>query len=178
MIAGLCVLFQRNVVFAQITNYVHFTPSIVRCLYFEGAPPADFPLMLYAPAEARKYLWVTPLIILQHLLLPVLVVAIPGMLLIRPRKPRPPWQDLFRQPGFVACLSIVAVYLIEIDLSWMGIEIPRLLSSPGVIVALSWTVLLVTRRWRNERGWIDRLGRGAGIGWILVTVFGLIMNTL
>lgn len=39
--------------------------------------------------------------------------------------------------------------------------------SPGVVVAASWMLALIGRRWRAESTWVDRLGRALGIGWIV-----------
>jgi hypothetical protein len=44
----------------------------------------------------------------------------------------------------------------------------------GLAVAVAWTVLAVSGRWRPERSWIDRLGRGLGAIWILITALTLV----
>jgi hypothetical protein len=36
----------------------------------------------------------------------------------------------------------------------------------GWAVAASWLTLIMNRRWRPERDWIDRAGRVVGIAWI------------
>ena len=37
----------------------------------------------------------------------------------------------------------------------------------GWSVLISWTSLLAGRRWRAEATWVDRLGRAAGLCWIV-----------
>jgi hypothetical protein len=36
-------------------------------------------------------------------------------------------------------------------------------------VALAWALLAITRRWKSEASWIDRLGRMLGVLWIGMT---------
>lgn len=108
--------------------------------------------------------------------------------LMRLRHPRPRRRRLMRQPGWIACFSggiagLVAhgidrfneladqllrrylttqspmIYLIETDL-------PTYLA--GTAVLISWLILALGGRWRGEPTWIDRVGRIAGIGWLVL----------
>jgi hypothetical protein len=40
----------------------------------------------------------------------------------------------------------------------------------GATVAAVWLVLATSGRWRPEKSWIDRLGRGLGVTWIVISV--------
>lgn len=110
-----------------------------------------------------------------------------AFLVVRLRRPRPRLLWLVRQPGTAACLAI-AVSLTVSALSWtlygMGhdqgwIRTPeytgrfwRMSHDPlGVSVLAAWLGLAISRRWRPEPGWIDRLGWGIGLFWILTILF-------
>ncbi len=172
LIAALCVCFQGNVVFARIAGYVRMVPGLVRYIYFDGPTPPDF---LFLPAsKLRWYLWLTPFTILRESLVPLLVCVTPAALLFRLRRPRPAWGRILRQPGAIACLSVLAATLLVVDLTWLGVSIPTRFINMGGVVTASWFVLLVTRRWRSEPGWVDRLGRAVGVGWIVLAGIDLI----
>ena len=48
----------------------------------------------------------------------------------------------------------------------------------GFALLVSWMTLLIGRRWRPERQWIDRLGRAMGYIWILAALAVLISQTM
>ncbi len=52
-------------------------------------------------------------------------------------------------------------------------------TSIGFAVIASWVALALARRWRSERGWIDRAGRAVGLLWIVLLFlrFHLRMNS-
>ena len=92
----------------------------------------------------------------------------PIFLILRLRRPRPPWRALILQPGVVAAVAMVFggfwVY------GWMQIVAPDRLDSftgpwivDGATVTAAWVVLALSRRWNSEPGWIDRLGRILGV---------------
>jgi hypothetical protein len=87
--------------------------------------------------------------------------------MFRLRRPRPQWQDLIRQSGFAACLAVLVGTLLIVDLSRVArIEVPY----AGILAStllLIWPVLGLPP-FRQEASWIDRLGRAAGWGWIVV----------
>ncbi len=102
-----------------------------------------------------------------------------ALIALRLRRPRPPWRILARQPGFLAaCMA---------GLAFAGLLLPLLggillgvapsdrvqvlaAASFGLAAAAmlsgAWLTLIVTRRWRAERSWPDRLGRALGAYWI------------
>ena len=113
-----------------------------------------------------------------------LAVLSPTMLLIRRRRPRPRGSRLWRQPGAVACLAATATVVIEL-VCWIAAATAERrgfteffaaltyswrLPPAGAAVAGAWLGLLLTRRWRPERGTIDRGGRLIGVGWMLAFV--------
>ena len=167
LLAVMC-MWCRGTPYAQIAMYAANLPSVMSYAYFEGPLPSLFPT---GPLlAAREYVWWTPLDILMRVGLPLIAFGTPTVLLMRLRRPRPAWRELFRQPGFVACLSVLSALLIVVDLSWLGMLIPDWLSL-GHAVTASWALLIVSRRWRSEAGWIDRLGRAIGVAWIVWASF-------
>lgn len=108
---------------------------------------------------------------------------------IRLVRPRPGRDDLWRQPGFVACLSFavaLAIILIQIVLSDVTLYLRRpqfslrslfdeelsntiywLPNGAMMTIVATWTVLACGGRWKAERGWIDRVGCMLGVFWIV-----------
>jgi hypothetical protein len=104
---------------------------------------------------------------------------------LRLRQPRP--RRLGRQPGTVACCAValaLVFILAEQASSWLRpvpgpamaephyrtinlvFNLLRLdLYSPAV--AGAWLALALSGRWRPERDWLDRAGRGLGVRWIV-----------
>ncbi len=107
---------------------------------------------------------------LNIVLLNFLFFLLPAFLIVRLRRPRPALCSLIYQPGFVACALPVFIVLATLPLALIpssgrageviGIAVQILLV---VTVPLAWVLLIVTRRWSAERGWIDRLGRILGV---------------
>lgn len=121
---------------------------------------------------------------------PSFVAATVALVLIRLRRPRPSLRRLCRQPGFCALGAVTALLLlgsllglsalVVIALQGNGMEDDALRwflgaltsSHMGMIVAAVWFVQGVSRRWRPERGWIDRSGRLLGFCWIVSLLVG------
>jgi hypothetical protein len=107
------------------------------------------------------------------------------VLVFRLRRPRPTIRRVFCQPGAVACFTAVAfgfiydvqyILLMAVDADrrmektfsgwvWWIIETPG--SEFAWIVPITWVLMLLSRRWRPELGWIDRSGFLVGWGWII-----------
>jgi hypothetical protein len=107
---------------------------------------------------------------------PVMLVETIGFIVIRLRPPRPPLRRLMAQPGMVSCvaslcfLTLLATFLfiafVKMELSLGGLA--EMVPAPvGLAVATAWVILLLSRRWRFERGWIDTLGVILGCYWIV-----------
>jgi hypothetical protein len=92
-------------------------------------------------------------------------LAIP---LVRLRKPRPPTVEALVQPGAVVGLVILLNLWGYLTLAGFQILPPPqvLVSTWGGGVAVAWVLLAITRRWKPEASWIDRLGRGLGVCWV------------
>ena len=115
---------------------------------------------------------------------PFLLPTAAGLLIARLLRPRPPWRRIFRQPGVVACLTILVSMASFILLRFgdlltakskgiptIGFEIQFFLWNSmftGKDVALAWSILALARAWRPEPSWIDRAGRGFGFLSILL----------
>ncbi len=118
-----------------------------------------------------------------------------AVLLLRFRRPRPGIRRLSRQPGLAACFA-AAVPLIpslvglvgtaivggptptvfphgtEWD-RWIGYAFILVPAYTGAAVLGAWSLLLISRRWRAEPSWIDRLGRALGLYWIALILLPL-----
>ena len=102
-------------------------------------------------------------------------------LAVRLRRPRPDRRRLWRQPGAIACVSAavaVAIFYLAAAVSALidrrvGIldysESSSALAGSAIIG--SWLTLGLSGTWRAEPGWIDRLGRGLGIVWVVLMLF-------
>ena len=51
-----------------------------------------------------------------------------------------------------------------------GIIVTSFASPCGTAVAAVWFLLAISGRWRPERSWIDRFGRGLGLLWIVIAI--------
>ncbi len=122
----------------------------------------------------------------------LLILALPfaGMLslaviAVRMIGPRPRLLRIARQPGITAMWAAglgIALSAVQIGIAVsIGtgvasgyreiIAIHSCLSYPGMAVLGTWASLLLARRWRSEKSWVDRMGRVLGFFWILVGVF-------
>ena len=157
----------RSVTPARIGHYIRMAPSLYRYVYL-GGPMPPRPLGFWKRDVMVDYLRSTPVTILAETCLPWLALLTLVFPLFRLRKPRPPWVDLARQPGTAAVLAVFLAILIEVDLRWVGGDVvptPMPLNI-GLAIVLAWTVLGVTRLWRGEASWVDRLGQVLGVCWI------------
>jgi hypothetical protein len=108
---------------------------------------------------------------------------------IRLRRPRPPLSEIFRQPGMIACSTVVLsiafgflLLLPQLPSILFGNVYPQTPLSRLVgftvgpmtfahAIAGAWLTLWLSGSWKAEAGWIDRLGRALGCFWILSLVF-------
>ncbi len=106
-------------------------------------------------------------------------------LVIRLRRPRPPLRRLILQPGTAACAAVVIVTALDVvawSIYWRGdpARLTRIIhrywnlygDRPALAVAVTWLGLWLSRRWRPEPGWIDRLGQAIGMMWIVLLLQG------
>lgn len=93
------------------------------------------------------------------------------------RSPPPPLHALVRQSGFVVCLGVVIGALFFVDLSWASVIERSLAFAPAAALLLLWPLLGLCPS-HTEPGWIDRLGRAVGWGWIVATASGTVLGFL
>jgi hypothetical protein len=113
----------------------------------------------------------------------LILIATPVFLLMRVRQPRPPLRALIGQPGTVAGLA-VTFGLIWVT-GWLHFLFFGRINdgtvtaiAVGVTVALAWTCLALSRQWKAEPSWVDRMGRLLGamaiaIGILAYSLFGI-----
>jgi hypothetical protein len=115
---------------------------------------------------------------------------------LRLRVPRPQWERLWRQPGWVACAAVVLALAIGIaqqllegafvlirlgpsrlDLASLFRNLLLGLATKAVYsVAAAWATLWLVGDRESERGWIDRLGRLLGLYWISYPILAWIVE--
>ena len=100
-----------------------------------------------------------------------LIVATLAYLAIRLRRPRPPFNELWRQPGVFVCLVVVGLSVISSALP-QGLGVLPFMS---LMVLVAWVVAWRRGVLRSEAGWIDRTGRVLGGLWILVGPVGFVL---
>ncbi len=104
----------------------------------------------------------------------LLVVMAPVLLILRLRPPRPPLRALLGQPGTIASLAVVfgsiwvsgwvyGVFAHNAKLCAMLSEL-----AVGGTVAVAWSALGLSRKWKPEPSWMDRTGRAIGTAAIAV----------
>jgi len=118
---------------------------------------------------------------------PWLAALTVAFIVIRLRRPRPPFRRLVRQPGMAACLAVLtlmAVNCVAVGTALAILGTPReeealygrfvmpILHKAGGGVAAVWLVMGLARVCRPEPGWIDRAGRLLGLCWVLIFLAG------
>jgi hypothetical protein len=66
---------------------------------------------------------------------------------------------------------VIVATLVIIDLEWEGLIRPSALTMLGISLVLLWPILKLPP-WHAEPTWVDRLGRGVGLGWIVASASG------
>jgi hypothetical protein len=102
---------------------------------------------------------------------------------VRLRRPRPPLRVLIRQPGTVGGLAMVFglfwvtgyLYYLFPDSADASTAAPIAMAGS---VAAAWSVLVLSRRWQSEPGWIDRMGRLLGVIAIANGLLGLVVHRI
>jgi hypothetical protein len=110
----------------------------------------------------------------------VLFGITPAFLIVGFRRPHPPWRSLLAQPGTIAALGIVfgvlwvngflAMLFPDRYDSMTGASI-----AAGGTVAVAWTVLALSRKWRTGLGWVDFVGRLLGAAAIVNALLGFVV---
>jgi hypothetical protein len=88
---------------------------------------------------------------------------------IRLIPPRLPTSDLIRQPGMLSLVLLIGLAFLYLALS----AFVPLVAETNMIIALalglSWGAACRRYRSRAELGWIERIGRFVGVGWVVST---------
>ena len=142
---------------------------------FGGWPDGDWAVVVGQTADLG--------VLIAVLTMPVVAIWTLALIPIRLVGPRPQLRRFARQPGMMAtCASrlaiafaglgvLVMVLATEMELfdplEDLGVLTPFVPMFIGWSVLLSWLTLLIGRRWRAEPSWVDRLGRIAGVFWIV-----------
>jgi len=119
------------------------------------------------------------IVLLMELLCPVLLGLMVAQPLLRLRRPRPPFEQVVRQSGFVTCLMgiVVVATLLPMGDYWFSLTALSLGSTRVMIVLTIWP-LCALAPWRAEASWIDRLGRAVGWGWMAALTAGAVLEYL
>ena len=123
------------------------------------------------PSPQSPLLWA-----IQYLTEPLMVALTPGWAVLRLRHPRPRLRTLLRRPGSVLGFASVAGVAVCL-LFWMvaiafrpphpsGLWILFSSNSVGPMVLGGLSALLLGRRWRMGRGWVEWMGLGIGAYWV------------
>jgi hypothetical protein len=98
------------------------------------------------------------------------------------RAPRPSWHKLSRQPGVIACYSVVLVGAINalllaslsLTLPYIGDIFPILALPIGLAVAVAWMSLLLVGQWWPVSSLFDRAGRVLGAYWVAMIPLSIV----
>jgi hypothetical protein len=140
--------------------------------------------------------------LLACVLRPLLAIWTLAILGLRFLEPRPPIYKLAYQPGVTACGSVVLVLACEF-LRYLAIAVAMAKGAPwhhpflvqgsfgadfyrsGIsegafhyAVVVAWGLLLVMRRWRPQKSWIDRTGRAIGVLWLIQLLSSLVSSVV
>lgn len=149
--------------------------AYARVLWRIANPPNRNPRRFTDPVVARE-VWLSMGMIVSSALLVALLCLTLAYLLMRLRQPRPSLKALVWQPGMMACLALfgVTAMIAVIETLFHVTENSR---APKLMVLLypigilgAWIFASARGRLRPEPSWIDRLGRGLGIGFALMGV--------
>ncbi len=115
---------------------------------------------------------------------------------IRLRRPRPDRAGLWRQPGWVACVSVMISLLVSLfqqvlsdatlilrrpvpRLRHVLEQIPqetllRLPMHAVIVIVATWIVLHRGGQWNAEPGWVNRSGRAIAVYWVVINLLSWI----
>jgi hypothetical protein len=156
--------------------------------WFELTQPGTF----FNPPSISQalYTW-------SDLITPCLTIWTIALTLLWLRQPRGTVRKLSRYPGALACAAVTASIITSVTfkllfylmISSMPVGrhaewfywLPGLFSSiegdlsqygrpRGEAIAVCWTILWISGRWRAQATWLDRLGRLVAVIWFIITV--------
>lgn len=114
---------------------------------------------------------------------PWLAALTVAFIVIRLRRPRPPFRRLVRQPGMAACLAVLSLMAVnclaagvalailgtprEEEALYLQFVTPLFRETGGGVLAV-WFVMVLAGVCRPEPGWVDRAGRLLGLCWVVM----------
>lgn len=154
--------------------------------YFDLGFDWEFHSQIWMDPRFFFHSWMIDQLVFQIFQIAIIsaMIATLATLAFRLRRPRPARRRLARQPGMVAVRTVVIAWAASVPwlvLGFAGSPVSIALEGPvrslslvvvfaGFGVATRWGLLLLSRRWRAEPGWIDRLGRLVGIAWMVLSL--------
>jgi hypothetical protein len=119
--------------------------------------------------------------VVDELLVELLCSVLLGLTLVQPimrlRSPRPQFREVVQQSGFVVCLAVIVGTLVFVDLGSFAIIGDSWVFVPAAVLLLLWPIFGLPP-WNAEPSWIDRLGRGVGLGWIVAAAGVMVLRFL
>ncbi len=132
----------------------------------------------------------------SDLTVPYLTLLTITLTLLWLRSPRAAIRKLSRYPGAVACAAVTASVIVTVAfdllfylmvsslsgghgkwffwfhglLSHIKDDLSRYARPRGEAIAVCWVILWMTRRWRAQATWLDRLGRLVAVIWLIISV--------
>lgn len=118
----------------------------------------------------------------------VLIPWTVAVFIMRLRHPRPRLRRLILRPGTAACCAVTVWLGFKTLLLMLMIGVPQqrhlvmaymgdgvaIASWAAPAVAGAWLVLILSGRWRPNRGWLDLIGMALGVGWLALEVLNSI----
>jgi hypothetical protein len=92
--------------------------------------------------------------------------VLPAVLVLGLRQPRPSWRALVLRSGFGSCLLVVLYALVRLEVWWLAGDRFPFYADAAFAIFLLW-VVLGRPPWRADPTWLDRLGRGIGLYWVV-----------
>jgi hypothetical protein len=118
------------------------------------------------------------------------IVCSPGLVGVRLSRSRPPARGIGREPGAIACLAILSAALLQA--AWYlkpylvgpNAQVPFILSLLAVVhphflafaVIGAWLAQWICGRCRPNRSWIDRLGIGLGVLFLVMAFPNVVVD--
>ena len=111
--------------------------------------------------------------------IPCLAVFSAALPALAVRKPRPPFRRMWSQPGIAGCLAATVAWAMPWAYEWIVdywlhhetnyiFLVSNYMGQAGVVVATTWLILALNRRWKALPNWLDRSGRVLCILWLVL----------
>ncbi len=124
--------------------------------------------------ELGRSPWVVSVSEMVIALLPVWSIT---FVVLRLRDPKPAWEALRREPGFVACMAgglpSAILHLVYVLLTASGVVSDGRIYALGTLlgsisVSGFWLKMWNDKSWKPQPGWLDRCGIILGFVWVAI----------